>query len=416
MTDAARILVGDVMDGLAQIADGSVHCCVTSPPYYALRDYGIEGQIGLESTPAEYVARMVDVFREVRRVLRDDGVCFLNLGDSYNAYNGNRGASSGLSAPTNDEAPPLPGGHGLTAKGMKPKDLMMMPWRVAIALQDDGWWIRSVIVWAKKSPMPESATDRPTSSWEPIFLLAKNARYYYDAEAVKEPMSEAAEKRQSYGRKNQWGHIIDANQHADSRSHEDAKSYGADDAPASRNQRNVWHLGPEPYKEAHFATYPSEIPRRAIKAGTSEKGCCPTCGAPWSRIVSKTQVIRERPNDYTKRNGADGTGNSCANSVAGVESRTIGWEPTCKCPLHVPVPCMVLDPFLGSGTTVAVARELGRHGVGCELNPEYAAMARVRIGEAERPSTFRDESRVDDESTLFALKHNTPQGEEQING
>jgi hypothetical protein len=129
--------------------------------------------------------------------------------------------------------------------------------------------------------------------------------------------------------------------------------------------------------------------------------------------VSKTQVIRERPNDYTKRNGADGTGNSCANSVAGVDSRTIGWEPTCKCSSHVPVPCLVLDPFLGSGTTVAVARELGRHGVGCELNPEYAAMARVRIGEAERPSTFRDETRVDDESTLFALKHNTPQGEEQ---
>ncbi|MBU6414606.1 MAG: hypothetical protein KGS45_14210, partial [Planctomycetes bacterium] len=162
----------------------------------------------------------------------------------------------------------------------------------------------------------------------------------------------------------------------------------------------MWHLGPEPYKEAHFATFPTEIPRRAIKAGTSEKGCCPACRAPWTRIIDKTKITRERPNDFTKRDGADGTGNSCANSVAGVATKTIGWAPSCECDARGlggdPVPCLVLDPFLGSGTTVAVARELGRHGVGCELNPEYAKLAARRIGKAERPETYRDESVVGD--------------------
>ncbi len=274
----------------------------------------------------------------------------------------------------------------------------MMPWRVALALQADGWWIRSIIAWAKKSPMPESCRDRPTSSWEPIFLLTKSERYFYDAEAVKEASLHPDDNRKArqsvadyedmmgeYGQKRA---VINPS---------NATTY------PSRNQRNVWHLGPEPYSEAHFATFPTEIPRRAIKAGTSEKGCCPKCGAGWRRVVSRDKLTRERPQDYTKRsaNGAEvGTGNSCANSVAGVESRTLGWEPGCECGDGEPVPCVVLDPFLGSGTTVAVARELGRWGVGCELNPEYADLARRRIGKTERPETFRDD-RVLGEAPLF---------------
>ena len=267
---------------------------------------------------------------------------------------------------------------------MKHKDLCMIPWRVALALQADGWWLRSVIVWAKKSPMPESVTDRPTSSWEPIFLLAKSERYYYDAEAVKESSTTPAHApgyvngaEYAVGPMDRGGH---------SQREQPDRVWGG----SGRNQRNVWHLGPEPYREAHFATFPTEIPRRAIKAGTSEKGCCPKCGAPWSRVVARQQIKRDRPNDYTKRTGEDGTGTSCANSVAGVESRTIGWEATCGCNAGQPVPCVVLDPFLGSGTTIAVARQLGRHGVGCELNPEYAELARVRIGKAEKPHTFAD--------------------------
>lgn len=393
MSEAVRILVGDVIDGLRTLPDASVHCAVTSPPYWGLRDYGVDGQIGLEPTPDAFVAKMVEVFREVRRVLRDDGTLWLNLGDSYAANRAYQVPDSKHVDVGNQMGMRVP-------DGLKPKDLCMMPWRVALALQADGWWIRSVIVWAKKSPMPESVTDRPTSSWEPIFLLTKSERYFYDAEAVKEPLTEAAIQRQSYGRKNQWGHIIDANQHADSRVHEDAKSYTAEDGPSGRNQRNVWHLGPEPYAEAHFATFPTEIPRRAIKAGTSERGCCPGCGAGWVRITDRTQIKRERPNDYTKRDGADGTGNSCANSVAGVSVRTTGWRPSCECGIAETVPALVLDPFVGSGTTVAVARELGRHGVGCELNPEYAELARIRIGRAERPATFVDPRAKD--SPLFA--------------
>jgi len=239
--------------------------------------------------------------------------------------------------------------------------------------------------------MPESVTDRPTSSWEPIFLLAKSERYFYDAEAVKEasvyPDDNRAAREHNYDRAKQGISTLNPD-----------RVWGG----SGRNQRNVWHLGPEPYREAHFATFPTEIPRRAIKAGTSEKGCCQKCGAPWSRVVARQQIKRDRPNDYTKRTGEDGTGNSCANSVAGVESRTIGWEATCGCNAGQPVPCVVLDPFLGSGTTIAVARQLGRHGVGCELNPEYAELARVRIGKAEKPHTFMDTRDNAEGDTLFA--------------
>ncbi len=313
------------------------------------------------------------------------------------------------------------GGHNFswyipTSDGrIKPKDLCMMPWRVALALQADGWWLRSVICWAKKSPMPESVTDRPTSSWEPIFLLAKSSTYFYDADAVKEPASENTNPRISQA---EIGRIIaarDAGASSAAGKGADAKTQDPDGMckmngsyqnavclPVStRNQRNVWHLGPEPYKEAHFATFPTEIPRRAIKAGTSEKGCCAACGAPWGRVVSKPsggtigKSWHDHENDMANGN-AKPTGEAVFKTY--IPPTTLGWEPGCTCGAEV-VPCLVLDPFLGSGTTVAVARELGRHGVGCELNPEYAALARERIGKAERPATFRSEKAID--SPLF---------------
>ncbi len=305
-----HILVGHVLERLRGLPAESVHCVVTSPPYYGLRDYGIEpqvwgagagldcvehewgdsvagvkrsggtasstlglasgghdlsdeartrsiersfhegsssvfclrcgawrGSLGLEPALALYLDHMVEVFREVRRVMRKDATCWLNIGDSYAG-----------------------------------KQLQMIPARLAIRLQDDGWWVRSDIAWCKRAPMPESCTDRPTSAWEHVFLLTKSARYYYDAEAVKE-----------------------------------------DAGGGKRNQRNVWLLGPEPFPEAHFATYPTEIPRRAILAGSKSGGT-------------------------------------------------------------------ILDPFLGAGTTALVADRLGRDCIGIELNPEYAAMARRRIG------------------------------------
>ena len=277
-----------------------------------------------------------------------------------------------------------------------------MPMMVAEALQAGGWYLRSVIVWHKRSPMPESVTDRPTSSWEPIFLLAKSPTYFYDAEAVKEK-SETTVFRKSKPT-DEYAHGLTPSDVVGRPVQRGGKSlaYAYPNGIPFRNQRNVWHLGPEPYSDAHFATFPSEIPRRAIMAGTSEKGCCPACRSPYARVVGRKQVKRDRPNDYTKRDGADGTGNSCANSVAGVETRTIGWEATCECNAGDPVPCLVLDPFLGSGTTVATARELGRHGVGIELNPTYAELARVRIAKAERPHTYQNHVAAPAEGGLFA--------------
>ena len=383
-----RILTGDVIDMLRTLPDASCHMCVTSPPYFSLRDYGMPGQIGLEATPDAYVAKMVEVFAEVRRVLRDDGTLWLNLGDSYtgNASSGGAGKQDTHVRLTD-----------MQSKPGKPKDLMMMPWRVALALQADGWYLRSVIVWAKKSPMPESVTDRPTSSWEPIFLLSKNANYYYDAESTKETSVRAGDvaggmkySAGEFGVKPSWGDGV---------------------VPPTRNQRNVWTLGPEPYAEAHFATFPTEIPRRAIKAGTSEKGCCPTCLAPWVRQVDKT------PDNTGYANGPGGRKKEYEEhhgtlaSVARWNTRTVAWAPSCDCWTgddqeamnpHKPIPCIVLEPFLGSGTTLAVAAQLGRHGCGIELNPEYVKLARDRIGMSEKPNTHRSER--EGEAPLFADK------------
>jgi DNA modification methylase len=399
-TDPSRVIVADVIDGLRTLDAGSVHCCVTSPPYWGLRDYGVDGQIGLEKTPEEFVARMVEVFAEVRRVLREDGTLWLNLGDSYAATSKNRTHEQAVAACTlagspNGNASLLRQQNKIVA-GMKPKDLCMIPWRVALALQADGWWLRSVICWAKKSPMPESVTDRPTSSWEPIFLLAKSERYFYEAEAVKEAAVQTGTQVRkaangstlgggAYGR----SHLGDAIPEHERRATVDGPD-SVVETSGTRNQRNVWHLGPEPYREAHFATFPTEIPRRAIKAGTSEKGCCAACGAPWVRVVSVEYVKSPVHGEGSTTGKPD-----CPHGMTGMprlnkKTGTTGWEPGCTCGAGV-VPCVVLDPFLGSGTTVAVARELGRHGVGCELNPEYAALARERIGKAERPATFRSE-------------------------
>ena len=319
---------GDVLAGLAKIEIGTVQTCVTSPPYWGLRDYGVKGQIGLEPTPDAFVAKMVEVFREVRRCLRDDGTLWLNLGDSYAA------APAGNFGP--NMAAPADGGTyrankpGMKYKdvGLKPKDLCMIPWRVALALQADGWWLRSVIVWAKKSPMPESVADRPTSSWEPIFLLAKSERYYYDAEAVREPVAGSSVLRLSQNVESQTG---STRANGGMKSNGNMKAVGDME---SRNQRNVWHLGPEPYAEAHFATFPTEIPRRCIMAGS-------------------------KPGD------------------------------------------LVLDPFLGSGTTLAVAVQLDRRGVGCELNPEYVKLAQDRIGKAKNPLTYRSDRVHENSGGLF---------------
>lgn len=358
--------LGDCLNVLRAMPDNSVHCCVTSPPYWGLRDYGHDGQIGLEDTPEAYVARMVEVFREVKQVLRNDGTLWLNLGDSYNGSQQTGGTKSisgtGKSQPH--------GGLAKKAVGLKPKDLVGIPWRVAFALQADGWWLRQDIIWHKPNPMPESVTDRCTKSHEYVFLLTKSKQYFYDAEAVKEPAIYAGDNRGA---------------RSDSRRGTKCNSMSGITSNF-RNKRSVWTITTKPYSGAHFAVMPMDLVEPCIKAGTSEKGCCPTCGNPWERVVNSIRVMRhELPNDdpnyrparyARKSNGTDDYTNGGAQAFS--KTTTTGWIPTCTCGGN-PVPCTVLDPFSGSGTVGVVSTKLSRNYVGIELNPEYLALSEQRL-------------------------------------
>ena len=270
-----KILIGDCRDVLRTLPDASVQCCVTSPPYFGLRDYGVAGQIGLEPTPDDFVAEMVAVFRDVRRVLRDDGTLWLNLGDSYaSTVKGSGGAGKSRLGPNRDLQNI---GHQkfeprrFDMQGLKPKDLIGIPWRVAFALQADGWYLRSDIIWHKPNPMPESVTDRPTSAHEHVFLFSKSERYHYDAEAIKEP-AVAAE---------------------------------AEGGPAlKRNARNVWTIATRPFLEAHFATFPPELAERCILAGCPAGGTVldPFGGAGTTGLVAgrlqRSAILIELNSDY----------------------------------------------------------------------------------------------------------------------
>ena len=298
-----RILCGDVREQLRTLPPGSARTCVTSPPYWGLRDYGVEGQLGLEPTPDAYVAAMVEVFREVRRVLAEDGTLWLNLGDSY--CGGGRGCEGKgwEDGEKKNKIAPIE-----TPLGMKPKDLVGIPWMVAFALRADGWYLRSDIIWSKPNPMPESVTDRPTKAHEYIFLLSKSAKYYYDAKACAEPTVNTRKP----GRGITDTRTTHGTGGGNSGLNNLMSRYHNGDAPTTRNRRSVWHIATHPYKGAHFATFPPTLIEPCILAGSA-------------------------PGDT------------------------------------------VLDPFLGSGTTLAVAKQHGRNGIGCELNPEYVALAQQRI-------------------------------------
>ena len=378
-----RIINADVIDGLRSPPEKSVHCVVTSPPYWGLRDYGIEGQIGLEPTPEEYLEKMVQVFREVRRVLRDDGTAWVNMGDNY-ATGGyephDKGAAlngydcpAGWAAASRGQGAMKIAGVG----GLKQKDLVGMPWRLAFALQADGWYLRSDIIWAKPNPMPESVTDRPTRSHEYVFLLAKSARYFYDADAVREPHKEPWRGNGEHERINfNTGGIIGRGRVGE---YEDGiRQYN----PAGRNRRDVWTITTQPTPEAHFATFPEALVEPCIKAGTSERGCCSVCGAPWVRVVEKTQYqpeivpigvrfVDESRGDKTRKLSGPEYNKS-------VKKLSETWQPTCTCNAG-PVPCVVLDPFGGSGTVAKVARDLNRDAILIEINPAYVEIARRKL-------------------------------------
>ncbi len=433
------VVEGDALAMLKLIPDGSVQTCVTSPPYWGLRDYGtatweggdsdcdhlgkpmptragfneryfdrpsaegnkqdalrepykevcgkcgakrIDSQIGLEKTPDEYVAKMVEVFREVRRVLRDDGTVWLNMGDCYQSgargsYDRERaGVSKNLGSAEN-RADFLQAPNRLPQAGLKDKDLCGIPWRVAFALQADGWWLRQDIIWHKPNPMPESVTDRCTKAHEYIFLLSKAPRYFYDADAIREECDAPPVTEKRSGIRSSELETLGLTRGTGNKSCSN---------PAGANKRSVWTITTQPYPDAHFATFPQKLVEPCIMAGSSEKGRCPKCGTPWTRITES---------DKTFESGSGKSGNPIAgkqdltasetNSTPDirmgpvVHTKTVGWEAQCECTWPEPVPCIVLDPFMGSGTVAKVAAGLGRDYIGIELNPEYAAMARQRV-------------------------------------
>ena len=313
-----EIKQGDAIEVLKTIPDQSINTCITSPPYWGLRDYGVEVQIGLEKTPEEYVSKMVEVFREVKRVLRDDGTLWLNLGDSYAGSWGNYAPTGqGGQRPKNTERwqrrayeskadwrPPTSNKH----EGLKPKDLVGIPWMVALALRADGWYLRSDIIWHKPNAMPESVKDRPTKAHEYIFLLSKSRKYYYDADSIKEPSSDLEKSKKRYekpfgGKKAE--ELLKTNQ-------VHTRTIGMRKFDGKRNKRSVWTVPTRPFPEAHFATFPPDLIEPCILAGCPEGG-------------------------------------------------------------------VVLDPFVGSGTTLLVATRHNRRSIGIELNPDYIKIAERRL-------------------------------------
>lgn len=332
-TELNKIYNMDCTEGMKLIPDNSIDCCVTSPPYWGLRDYGIEEQLGLEDTPEEYVNNLVKVFREVKRVLKDDGTLWLNLGDSYSG-SGKGGAAYSENAKKYKQG---------SNKGMlgaiktiktsnincKPKNLIGIPWRVAFALQADGWYLRQDIIWAKTNPMPESVKDRCTKSHEYIFLLSKNAQYYFDAEAIAEPVADSTEKRLTQDIDHQKGSSrIPGKTNGNMKAVKPrfggkkytenpeifyrTKSGNAYDYKPKRNKRDVWIVSTKPFKEAHFATFPPDLIEPCILAGCRDNG-------------------------------------------------------------------VVLDPFIGSGTVAVVSKLNNKNYIGFELNKNYIKIANKRI-------------------------------------
>ena len=462
-----KIICGDWEEVIDGLPGGIVHTCATSPPYWGQRNYGVDGQLGLEKTPEEHIDNLVRGFHKFKRVLRNDGTLWVNYGDKYNA-----GREGGWAGGKNSGFQQVDERYqqrsGVNVISSKPKELLCLPWRVAMALQADGWYLRSVIIWCKAwsfhdcgyetkvikseglfgqeltdvieegqnyagSTMPESVNGwrwerhkvkvkkgkvsrrgdpietgerraeydkpdylaqwklcpgcakcnkhdgwvlrkgswRPTSAYEYLFMFSKTKSYYADAEAVKEKMNCPNRKYNPDVSKQKFAKI-------DNRCakglHDGRTQYG--NPESGRNIRNVWCIGTKGYKGAHYATFPEALIEPVIKASTSQKGVCPKCGSPWARMIETNYIQaggkgKEKYADNTPKDNTNPGPQGMKYARANRKDTTLGWMPTCDCGVKETVPALVYDPFMGSGTTAAVADKLGRHYCGSELNEDY---------------------------------------------
>lgn len=395
-TSAFTLRLGNALEVLRDLPSESVHCIVTSPPYFGLRNYAIKpstwgdgwvGCLGNEPTLSMYIDHMVEIFREARRVLRHDGTLWLNLGDSYNNTRpGARDADLWPKQSRNDHT------HDKTlVPEAKRKELLLVPARVAIALSQDGWYLRSDIIWNKPNAMPESVNDRPAKAHEYIFLFAKSESYFYDSVSIKEAATTAGKSRKT---PDGW----DTSKSAHGSFHPNGREKGKQNGVqgATKNKRSVWTVSTSPFKGAHFATFPLKLITPCILAGTSEKGVCQYCGAAWRRkkILVGNQITESMIAAGADRNGAyngAATKNFAAAKAqnASDSKRRIlesmsrvyeyEWIQGCDCFPSDPLKATVLDPFSGSGTTGVVALKNGRNYIGIELNLEYLEMSRERL-------------------------------------
>lgn len=425
-----RVLQGNCRALLKTLPDKSVHTVVTSPPYWGLRDYGVADQIGLEHSPEAWVTEIVGVFSEVWRVLRDDGTVWLNLGDSFASQGGHsaQGETSARVGRSNVDVQNAIRGFrpGLLPSGIKSGDLIGLPWMVAFALRASGWWLRQDNIWAKRNCMPESTRSRTTRAHEYVFQLAKSGKplfwthrdhagtraqpepdyrwvhrktgeerdsdpgedpawrrinlweghnYFYDATAIEEDGEVAAGTRAAKG-------SVERAKQANGRPPEYAVYTG------KRNKRSVWWVATQPFTESHFATMPPAIAETCILAGSSERGCCAACGAPWWRVESARAIAEGRESGNKQRTPGEDVIEGASHVGRGFPWQppaavTTGWRPTCACPAADPVPCTILDPFAGAFTTCLVADRLQRDAIGMELSEDYCEIARRRlIGDA----------------------------------